>query len=114
MPTYHKDYYELIAWTAGNNAYTTGLYREADHESDFPDGVNVATYWTINLGTTLTSHYFREYYIFDFKTYFTDDQIIKPNIFKGALSVDMVKNYMRKKGYLKEEKAPETTPVEKQ
>ncbi|MBQ7917897.1 MAG: hypothetical protein IJ310_03685 [Clostridia bacterium] len=51
---------------------------------------------------------------FDFKTYFTDDQIIKPNIFKGALSVDMVKNYMRKKGYLKEEKAPETTPVEKQ
>jgi len=26
----------------------------------------------------------------------------------------MVKNYMRKKGYLKEEKAPETTPAEKQ
>ena len=44
---------------------------------------------------------------FDFKTYFTDDQIIKPNIFSGALSLDMVKKYMKTKGYLKDEKTPE-------
>ena len=43
---------------------------------------------------------------FDFKKYFTDDQIIKPNIFRGALSVDMVKQYLDNKGYTK----PETTP----
>ena len=43
---------------------------------------------------------------FDFKKYFTDDQIIKPNIFRGALSVDMVKQYLENKGYAK----PETTP----
>ena len=44
---------------------------------------------------------------FDFKTYFTDDQIIKTEMFHGALSVDMIKNYLNKKGYLKEEKTPE-------
>lgn len=35
---------------------------------------------------------------FDFKKYFTDDQIIKTEMFHSALSVDMVKNYLRKKG----------------
>ena len=38
---------------------------------------------------------------FDFKTYFTEDQIIKTEMFHNALSVKMIEDFLNKKGLAK-------------